>query len=628
MTSPSVSASVETAAADPQAPAPPLQKREKGDKLRAYHEETQAKEGVDARLLVRLWPFVRPHAKLVALSLAGLLLVTALGLFRPIVLSWLVDDAGHERGDALFRNGMLLAGLLFVSQAIGFVQIYTMQVAGAGAMGDLRKAVFQRMQKLSLRYVDGTPIGRLVTRATNDVDAVGELFASGALNAIGELLSLVGIVVVMLLLDWRMALIAFAALPPVVLLVNVVRKKSREAYRSIRTRTARMNAYLNEQVLGMAVVQAFAREDAADAEFDEINDTYRIANKSAVTWEAILDAAIEMVASVCVGAVLWWAGVGRGYGGVAVPFPVVVAFAQYLKQFFEPVSQLAGRYTLLQSAMSGAERVFEFLDLNELEPEVACAQPVVPRDDGIAVSFKDVEFSYKRGTPVLRGVSFDVKAGERVALVGATGAGKTTVVSLLLRLYELTGGRIELFGVNLADASPRELRKLFSVVPQDISLFPGTIAENVALGAEHVDRDAVRRALEIVGLWATVESRPLGMDAILEERGSNFSAGERQLLAFARAIVRKSSIVLLDEATANVDSDTEAKLQAASDELLRGRTSIVIAHRLSTVRRADRIIVFHRGRIAEVGTHSDLLELGGLYAQLYRLQFQHTDDSP
>jgi ATP-binding cassette subfamily B multidrug efflux pump len=590
------------------------------EKLRAFHEEGAIGKAYDGRLARRLFVYVKPHSKFVLVSLTTLILMASVNLVRPLVMGDVVKQAAASRGDLLLRDGALLAGLLIVLQSMTFAQMYMMQIAGARAMADLRAHIFLFLQSLELKYFDKTPVGRLVTRATNDVDAVGELFASGVLNAVGDLLSLGGIVVMMLLLDWRLSLIAFAALPIVGLMVNFVRKRSREAFRDIRAKTARLNAFLNEQVSGIAVVQAYAREEAMAKEFDDINWAYREANKRSIYYEALLDAAIELVGTVCIASVLWWAGL-HSIGSHAITFAMVVTFTQYIKQFFEPVSMLSTRYTVLQSAMAGAERIFQLLDVEERDaPPLALADcvPDGPADE--AVLLENVWFEYKKDTPVLKDVSLVAKRGEKLALVGATGAGKTTVSSVVLRLYEPKSGKVRVLGKDVRSYDRHALRENFSVVPQDVFLFAGTILSNVAMSDPNPDRDKAARALERIGALEIFTRREGGLDAVVDERWSNFSGGERQLLAFARAIYRDAPILILDEATSSVDSDTEARLQIALEAVMEGRTALVIAHRLSTIRAADRIVVFHKGRVVESGTHDDLMSQNGVYARLYRLQ--------
>ncbi len=590
--------------------------------LRDFHEEDRLGRTYDAQLLARLWPFLRPHAKFVVASLTMIVLAAILGLVRPLIMGRLVANAQNEEPGGLLRYGLWLSLIVVGMQVLQFVQMYTMQIAGARSMADLRRAIFLFMQRLELRYYDRTPVGRLVTRATNDVDAVGELFASGVLNAIGDLVSLIGIVTMMLILDVRMSLIAFAALPVVGAVVWFVRGRARQAYRDIRVKTARLNAFLNEQVSGMSVVQAYARETSMANEFDDINVEYREANKTSVFYEAVLDAAIEMVGTVCIASILWWAGLKR-ISDSAITFSLVVVFTQYIKQFFEPVSLLATRFTVLQSAMSGAERIFQLLDEKSLESEATPSTSTSTADahPGEAVALDDVTFSYKKGVPVLREVSFTVKKGERVALVGATGAGKTTVTALLLRLYELDRGEARVLGKSIDTYDRRELRDLFSVVPQDVFLFAGTVATNIAMSDEAPDLKRVEQALSRIGALDLFLRRPGGLQARVDERGANFSAGERQLLAFARALYKDTPLLILDEATASIDSDTESRLQGALEAVMEGRTALVIAHRLSTIRAVDRIVVFHRGRVVESGSHDELMAKSGVYARLYRLQF-------
>lgn len=596
------------------------QAKKKPGTLRDFHEEERLGTTYDTQLLGRLWPFLRPHAKFVVASIVMLLCAAALNLVRPVVMGQVVSKAQSSEPGGLLRYGILLSLVVVGMQALSFVQMYVMQIAGARAMADLRAHVFEFMQRLELRYYDKTPVGRLVTRATNDVDAVGELFASGVLNAIGDLVALVGIVVMMLLLDVRMSLIAFAALPVVAIVVVYVRSRAREAFRDIRTKTARLNAFLNEQVSGMSVVQAYAREKEMAVEFDGINEEYRDANKRSIFYEAVLDAAIEMVGTVCIASVLWWAGLHR-VNDSTLTFPLVVTFTQYIKQFFEPVSLLAQRYTILQSAMSGAERIFKFLDEDALEKEMANEEHAKPGPAEEAIALENVTFGYKPGVPVLKDVSMSVKRGEKLALVGATGAGKTTVTALLLRLYDFAEGTARVLGKDVRAYDRRELRDLFSVVPQDVFLFAGTVASNVAMSDDEPDMDKVRRALERIGALDVFLKRPGGLAARVDERGANFSAGERQLIAFARALYKDAPLLILDEATASIDSDTESRLQKALEAVMEGRTALVIAHRLSTIRAVDRIVVFHRGKVVETGSHEELLAQDGVYARLYRLQY-------
>ena len=601
--------------------------------VRDFHEEAALGEGQDVALLARLFPYLRSQTSLFAGALLLMPVSAVVGLLQPYLLKRAVDAAIVEQSEAVLLNVVLLYGIVLLFEFLGrFGQTFLMQLAGQRTMALLRRNVFRHIQGLPVGYFDRQPVGRVVTRVTNDVDSLGEFFASGAVTAVADIVTLVGIVGFMLFLDWELSLITFLALPPLALLVAVFRRFARTAFRDIRARTAQLNAYLNEQVNGIAVVQAFGREERCAAEYGQINAGYRDANHRAIRYDALLYSVVESVGVAAVAIVLWYASTraelvdpetSAAYVGT------LVAFYEYIQRFFIPIRDLSTKYTIIQSSLASAERIFALLDVTETDAQAVSTPPAEPSGNAkAAVRFDEVTFAYRTGHPVLEDVTFSVQPGETVALVGATGSGKTTTTSLLLRLYDGATGQIEIDGVDVRSLSRHELRRKFAVVPQDVFLFGGTVLENIALDSTP-DEDRAREVLTKVGAWDLIESREGGLHSRVEERGQNFSAGERQLLSFARALYRDAPMLILDEATANVDSETEARLQSAVLELLGGRTSLVIAHRLSTIQNADRILVFHHGSVVEQGTHQELLARGGVYAKLHRLHFdERLSDRP
>jgi ATP-binding cassette, subfamily B, multidrug efflux pump len=592
-------------------------KRNTEDILRRFHEEGSFGKAYDGRLLRRLWVYVYPHRSLLYQATVLGLITVVTSLIKPLVIKHVIDEGILlKREDVLFNGALLFAVLVIGEQALQVGRVYSSQLLGARVVSDLRRNVFAFLHTLPMRFFDRQPVGRLVTRVTGDTDTVLELTSSGALNIVTDLVKLLGIVGLMVALDWQLSIVAFLAVPPVAILVREVRKRHREAFREIRAKTARMNATMNEQVSGMPIVQAYGRQEAAAEEFDVINEGYRDANIRSIKYDAMQDAAIETVMAVCLALVL----VALGYHPVS--FGVLVAFNAYIIEFFGPISALAQRYTIVQSSMAGAERIFALLDVTDTDAQ-AEGGSANDGDPSLAISFEQVTFAYGEGNPVLQGITFAAKRGEKIALVGPTGSGKTTIASLLLRLYEPGEGVVRVNGRDVRGLARADLRAEFAVVPQDVFLFPGSIADNVAAG-ETPDLERVAAVLRRLHAEEIIANRPGGLLAPVEERGGNFSAGERQLIAFARALYRDAPILIFDEATASIDSDTEARLQGAVDELLRERTAIVIAHRLSTIQAVDRIVVLHQGRVAEQGTHDELLASGGLYAKLHTLHFSRT----
>ncbi len=546
------------------------------------------------------------------------LFVAVLALVRPLVMRHAMDD-GVLRHDArlLFFGGLTVALLVVTEQLLGFAHMYATQLAGARAMARLRETLFAFLHRLPMTFFDRQPVGRLVARVTNDVDAIQELFSSGVLATFGDLVRLVGIIVLMVAVSLRLSLYTFAAAPLAGFLVLALRRPMRDAYRTIRTESARLNATLNEQLLGMGVVHAFDRVERELVEFDVVNRANRDANLRSIRYESLQDAALETIASLCLASML------LAIASSPVSFGTVIAFNTYLMQFFEPIAMLAQRYTLLQSALAGAERVFGLLDVPERDAprltglgssDSSYASP----DTGLAIEFDHVNFEYRPGVRVLNDVSFHVKFGERIAFVGPTGSGKTTVTGLLLRMYDLLSGHARVEGLDVREWDPLKLRARFAVVAQEPYLFPGTIATNVACQIEP-DKERVRSVLQRIGALDLFMNRAGGLDAPVLRQGDGLSVGERQLVAFARALYRDAPFLILDEATASIDSDTEARLHGALETLLVNRTAIVVAHRLATIRHADRILVLQRGRLVEEGTHLQLVARGGLYARLVAL---------
>ena len=578
----------------------------------------------DLRLLTRLYPYSAGQRGLFVLALVLVPLITVASLAQPfLVREALVAAVALRSPEALGRVVVGFAIAIAIEFAARMAQTWSLQLAGQRTIAALRRATFDRVLRLPMSYLDRTPVGRVTTRVTNDSDSLGELFASGAVLAVADIVMLIGIVVAMFLLEPVMALVALAVMPFLAFAVDMLRRGARDSFRAIRTAIAQLNSYVSEQVQGMMVVQALSREAACDAEHAQLNAAHRDANFRAIRYDALLYSVVESAAAVTVALIVWLASVRyTDLSGMelAVRVGTVVAFFDLVQRFFVPIRDLSQKWTIVQSSLAAAERVFQLLDFSEND-----APPRAPSEASIAadapcVELDHVTFAYRAGHDVLHDLSLSVREGEKLAVVGATGSGKTTLTALALRLYDVQHGAVRVSGRDVRDWPAASLRARFAVVSQDVFLFAGTAIDNVTGFDPAPDRARVEAVLREVGLFAALEVRG-GLNAMLGERGGNLSGGQRQLLALARALYLDRPILVLDEATANVDSETEAALSKAIDRVLVGRTAIVIAHRLSTIRRADRIVVLHKGRLAEQGTHDELMALGGLYAKLHEIQF-------
>jgi ATP-binding cassette subfamily B multidrug efflux pump len=586
----------------------------------------------DARLMRRLLGYLRAHKGAVAIAFIAILGGSVVELAQPWITQQAIDRyiaTGDSAG--LRRMALMLLAVVIASFAFEYVQTFVLQLTGQRIMHTMRMQVYSHLQRLDLAFYDRNPVGRLMTRVTTDIDALNDMFASGVVTVFGDVLVLVGIMGAMLAMNWRLALVAFAVLPLIGLITWWFRKNVRESYRQVRGLVARLNAFLQEHITGMSTVQLFVQEPRTFERFEAINRNHRDVNVASIFYYAVFYPVIEILAALS-GALIVWVGGGWTLEGF-LTIGVLVAFLQYSRRFFQPISDLSEKFNIFQAAMAASERVFTLLDTPVVisdgarpAPSVAAAPASpVPANSRGRIEFDHVWFAYSGDDYVLRDVSFTIEPGERIGIVGATGSGKTTLISLLMRFYEVSRGRILIDGLDIREIPLDHLRRRFGLVLQDVHLFSGTIASNIRLGDQAIDDTAIRRAARAVHAHQFIERLPEGYDTAVAERGATLSLGQKQLLSFARALAFEPKVLILDEATSSIDTETEALIQDALHVLMAGRTVLAIAHRLSTIQDLDRILVLHKGELRETGTHQELVNLRGLYYRLYLLQYASED---
>jgi len=584
-------------------------------------EEEVLGKAYDGRLMRRLLGYLTPYRAAVALALAAIIGQSVLQLAQPYLVKLAIDHyiaTGDVAG--LDRIALAFLAILCGSFVLEFVQTYTMQMTGQRIMFDLRSRIYERLQRLDLAFYDRNPVGRLMTRVTTDVDVLNDLFTAGVVSVFGDVFTLAGIMIVLVWMNWELALVTFSVLPLIFLVTQWFRGHVRESYRTVRVWIARINAFLQEHITGMATVQLFRREARSFERFDRINRGHRDANVDSIFYYAVFYPAIEIVGALASGLIIWYGG-GRVVAD-ALTLGSLVAFLQYSQRFFRPISDLSEKFNVLQAAMASSERIFAVLDT-----PVEVRSPAAPSPTAGAgrIEFDHVWFAYHGDDHVLRDVSFTVEPGERVGVVGATGAGKSTLISLLLRFYDVSRGRILVDGVDVREHDLAGLRRLFGLVLQDVHLFSGTIAGNIRLGRADVDDERVWRAAAAVHADQFIARLPGGLASPVAERGATLSVGQKQLLSFARALAFDPRVLVLDEATSSIDTETELLIRDALRVLMAGRTSIAIAHRLSTIQDMDKILVLHKGALRESGSHQELLAQRGIYYKLFQLQYKDQD---
>jgi ATP-binding cassette subfamily B multidrug efflux pump len=657
--------------------------------MASIHEEEVLGKAYDSRLMKRLLTYLRPYSWQVGIALAAIILKAVADVLGPYLTKIAIDKylaraAGtHSLLDrwlsatplvGIAQIAAIYVGLLLLTFFLEFLQTYFMQWTGQKVMFDLRSQIFRHLQRMHVAFFDKNPVGRLVTRVTTDVDALNEMFTAGVVSIFEDVFVLLGILVIMLYMNWKLALITFAVLPLIFWATVIFRNKVRDSYRRIRVAIARINAYLQEHVSGMMVLQLFNREKRAFQKFSDVNRSHMEAFKDAILAYALYYPVVEILSSIAVASIIWYGGLdvirGTTVATLAVEFTrnklvvfhivqnvttlgVLVAFMQYAQRFFRPIQDLSEKYNILQSAMASSERVFKLLDTPvEVTSPSRTKTPTGPG----RIEFDRVWFAYRNisievpesngdGRPqlpsrleesatttepdwVLRDVSFTIEPGETVAVVGHTGAGKTTLISLLMRFYDVQKGAIRIDGVDVRDMDLAELRRRYGVVLQDPFLFTGTVEGNIRLGTEWIEDEDVERAAEEVNIADFIRTLPQGFKEEVRERGSTLSTGQKQLISFARALAHDPRILILDEATSSVDTETEFRVRDALTHMVEGRTSLIIAHRLSTIQRADKIIVMHKGKVREIGTHQQLLAQRGIYYKLYQLQYKDQEIVP
>ena len=590
------------------------------DKKEMTEDEVIGK-AYDAHLMKRLLKYLRPYRGWIFLAIVLTIGVSLSSTIRPYLTKIAIDNYIDHKDPAGLRNIILiLFGTLVVQGLLQYIMTYLTQWVGQKTIFDLRMELFDHLQKLAMKFFDKNPVGRLVTRLTNDIEVLNEMFSSGIVMVFADVFTIAGILIFMFSLSWQLSLISLSVIIPLAYATVVFRKKVRVAYRDVRMLVARMNAFLQEHISGILVVKIFNKEEKTMKSFEDINLDHTKANLRSVFYYSIFFPVVEFIGAISAGLIIWYGG-----GKVieqALTIGILISFLQYAEMFFRPIRDLSEKYNIMQTAMASSERIFKLLDENIFIPDPERPAELVEVKGKI--EFRDVSFAYVKEQYVLKNLSFSIKPGEKVAFVGATGAGKTSIMNLLCRFYDVQKGEILLDGVNVKDITKENLRRNIGLVIQDIFLFSGSIEDNINLGNNNISFDKIQESAKIIGIEKFIDRLPEKYKQNVKERGVTLSQGQRQLITFARALAFDPKILILDEATSSVDTHSEILIQQAIDKLMEGRTSIIIAHRLSTIQKCDKIIVMHKGEIRETGTHHQLLELGGIYSKLYQLQYKES----